>query len=40
MTSQVSGWVASVVWGILLAVLSLMPGQQSNLLLFGIPHID
>jgi len=40
MTNQVSGWVPSVVWGILLAVLSLMPGQQSNLLLFGIPHID
>ena len=33
-------WVPPIVWGILLAVLSLMPGQQSNMLLFDIPHID
>ena len=29
-----------MIWGILLAVLSLMPGGQGELLLFGIPHID
>ena len=27
-------------WGILLAVLSLMPGGQGEFLLFGIPQID
>lgn len=29
-----------MLWGILLAVLSLMPGGQGEFLLFGIPHID
>lgn len=29
-----------MLWGILLAILSLMPAGQGNLLLFGIPHID
>jgi VanZ family protein len=33
-------WIPPVMWGILLAVLSLMPGGQGEFLLFGIPHID
>lgn len=33
-------WIPPVLWGILLAILSLMPGQQGTMFLFGIPHID
>ena len=33
-------WIAPVLWGFLLISLSLMPGGQGNVLLFGIPHID
>lgn len=29
-----------VVWGLVIFVLSLMPGGQGNMLLFGIPHFD
>ena len=33
-------WIAPILWGLLLIALSLMPGGQGNLFLFGIPHID
>ena len=29
-----------VLWGLVIFVLSLMPGGQGNMLLFGIPHFD
>lgn len=40
MKKNFSWWIPPVLWGILLAVLSLMPGGQGNFLLFGIPHVD
>ncbi|HUR31408.1 MAG TPA: VanZ family protein [Saprospiraceae bacterium] len=40
MVKKNSRWILPALWGILLAVLSLMPAEQGNLLLFGIPHID
>jgi len=40
MKKNVSRWIPPVLWGILLAVLSLMPGGQGDFFLFGIPHID
>jgi VanZ family protein len=33
-------WIAPILWGMLLISLSLMPGGQGNILLFGIPYID
>jgi VanZ family protein len=40
MVKKKSRWILPALWGILLAVLSLMPAEQGNLLLFGIPNID
>ena len=33
-------WIPPVLWGILLAVLSLMPPGDGQFFLFHIPHID
>lgn len=33
-------WLPPVLWGLLITVLSLMPGGPAGLQLFGIPHID
>ncbi len=33
-------WIPPILWGILIAVLSLIPGGPGNFQLFGIPHID
>ena len=33
-------WVPPILWGLLITVLSLIPGGPGTLHLFGIPHID
>lgn len=33
-------WIPPVIWGLLVAVLSLIPGGAGNFNLFGITHID
>ncbi len=33
-------WIPPILWGILIAVLSLIPGGAGNFQLFGIPHFD
>ena len=33
-------WIPPILWGLLIAVLSLIPGGVGNFQLFGIPHID
>ncbi len=38
--SPIIRWLAPVLWGLVIFVLSLMPGGQGNMLLFGIPHFD
>ena len=40
MIKKKSRWILPVLWGILLAILSLMPAGQGNFSFFGIPHID
>lgn len=40
MVKKISRWIPPVLWGILLAVLSLMPPGQTDFFLFGIPFID
>jgi VanZ family protein len=38
-----SQWIRglpALLWGVLILVLSLMPGDQTNLMMFGIPHFD
>ncbi len=39
-TSPFIRWLPPVLWGLVIFVLSLMPGGQGNMLLFGIPHFD
>ena len=39
-TSPFIRWLPPVLWGLVIFVLSLMPGVQGNMLLFGIPHFD
>lgn len=38
--SPIIRWLPSLLWGLVIFVLSLMPGGQGNMLLFGIPHFD
>jgi VanZ family protein len=38
--SPIIRWLPPVLWGLVIFVLSLMPGGQGNMLLFGIPHFD
>ena len=33
-------WIPAILWGVLIAVLSLIPGGPGNLQFLGIPHID
>ncbi len=33
-------WIPPILWGILLAVLSLIPGGAGHFQLFGIPNLD
>jgi VanZ family protein len=33
-------WLPPIIWGLLIAILSLIPGGPGNLHLFGIQHID
>ncbi len=33
-------WIPPILWGILIAVLSLIPGGPGNLNIFGIPYFD
>lgn len=33
-------WLPPILWGLLIIILSLIPGGPGNLQLFGIPHID
>ena len=33
-------WIPAILWGVLIAVLSLIPGGPGNLEFLGIPHID
>lgn len=33
-------WLPPVLWGLVILVLSLMPGGKGNMMLFGIPHFD
>ena len=33
-------WLPPVLWGLVILVLSLMPGGAGNMMLFGIPHFD
>jgi xanthine/uracil permease len=33
-------WLPPILWGLVILVLSLMPGGQGNMMLFGIPHFD
>jgi VanZ family protein len=33
-------WIPPVLWGLVILVLSLMPGGKGNMMLFGIPHFD
>lgn len=33
-------WLAPVIWGSIILVLSLMPGGPGGINLFGIPHFD
>ena len=40
MVKNIRRWILPVLWGILLAILSLMPAGQGNFMLFNIPHID
>jgi hypothetical protein len=40
MKKNIYRWIPAILWGILLAFLSLMPGRQGDFFLFGIPHID
>ena len=40
MSSQFIRWLPTILWGTLILVLSMMPGEQSKLMMFGIPHFD
>ena len=40
MKKNIYRWIPAILWGILLAFLSLMPGKQGDFFFFGIPHID
>ena len=40
MKKNIYKWIPAVLWGLLLAFLSLMPGKQGDFFLFNIPHID
>ena len=40
MMSRKFRWVPPILWGLLIIILSLIPGGPGNLQLFGIPHID
>jgi len=33
-------WLPPILWGLVILILSLMPGGQGNMMLFGIPHFD
>ena len=33
-------WLPVFLWGLVILVLSLMPGGPGNMILFGIPHFD
>src|SRR5512135_764993 len=33
-------WLPVFLWGLVILVLSLMPGGPGNMMLFGIPHFD
>jgi VanZ family protein len=33
-------WLPPALWGLVILVLSLMPGGPGNMMLFGIPHFD
>ncbi|HEY3386947.1 MAG TPA: VanZ family protein [Saprospiraceae bacterium] len=39
-TSPFLRWLPPVLWGLVILVLSLMPGGPGNMNLFGIPHFD
>lgn len=39
-TSPIIRLLPPVLWGLVIFVLSLMPGGQGDMLLFGIPHFD
>jgi VanZ family protein len=40
LSSQWIRGLPALLWGFLILVLSLMPGEQTNLMMFGIPHFD
>jgi len=40
LTSPIVRWLPPFIWGLVILVLSLMPGGPGNMQLFGIPHFD
>jgi VanZ family protein len=40
LSSQVIRWLPAVLWGAVIVILSMMPGGQTDLMVFGIPHFD
>jgi len=39
-SSPIIRWLPPLLWGLVIFILSLMPGGQGNMLMFGIPHFD
>jgi VanZ family protein len=38
--SPILRWLPPFLWGLVILVLSLMPGGPGNMMMFGIPHFD
>ncbi len=39
-SNQTIRWLPAILWGVLILVLSMMPGEQAARMMFGIPHFD
>ena len=38
--NSVFSWLPSITWGLIIVILSLMPGGPGNMDMFGIPYFD